>query len=200
MKALSVYPPCSSTASRTARTWIIFRRWGTAHRQCHGVCKHCHQWSLNSIDVTWFRETWNIYATCQLIHWGYFYSAYSSPLLLRGAPTTACILCEIFTPKCHRQLRVKNLPIPKVLLWRLEWDSNLRPFGQKAANQPMSHYVPQLLMGIHWLVLHVCLAQPLLTLSTCIVFAPNGIQHQMSMHGEECSWVDDLEGRYINPL
>ena len=35
--------------------------------------------------------------------------------------------CQSFTPKCHRQLRVKDLP--KVPTWRREWDSNLRPFG-----------------------------------------------------------------------
>ena len=34
----------------------------------------------------------------------------SSPLLLRGAPDTARILCRNFTPKHHRQLGVKNLP------------------------------------------------------------------------------------------
>ena len=38
------------------------------------------------------------------IHSGYFYSASSSPLLLRGAPDTARILCRCFMPKRHRQL------------------------------------------------------------------------------------------------
>ena len=33
------------------------------------------------------------------IHSGYFYSASSSPLLLRSAPDTAEILCRSFTPK-----------------------------------------------------------------------------------------------------
>ena len=36
------------------------------------------------------------------------------------------------TPKRYRQLWVKDLP--KVLAWRLEWDSNLRPSGRKAPN------------------------------------------------------------------
>jgi len=44
------------------------------------------------------------------IHSCYFYGASSSPLLLRGAPDTARILCRSFTPKRHRQLRVKDLP------------------------------------------------------------------------------------------
>ena len=39
-----------------------------------------------------------------VIHSGYFYSASSSPLLLRGAPCAARILCRNFTPKRHRQL------------------------------------------------------------------------------------------------
>src|SRR6218665_1230647 len=42
------------------------------------------------------------------IQTGYFYSASSSPLLLRSAPDTARILCQSFMPKCHRQLRVKD--------------------------------------------------------------------------------------------
>src|SRR6218665_411492 len=38
------------------------------------------------------------------IHSGHFYSASSSPLLLRVAPDTARILCQNFTSKRHRQL------------------------------------------------------------------------------------------------
>ena len=48
----------------------------------------------------------------------YLYSACSSPLLLTGTLDTAQILCRSFTPKRHRQLRVKNLP--KVPTWWLE--------------------------------------------------------------------------------
>src|SRR6218665_396495 len=75
-------------------------------------------------------------------HSGYFYSAYSSPLLLRGAPDTARILCRYSTPKRHRQLRVKDLP--KVLAWRLERETNPRPFGRKASTLPMRHHVPRM--------------------------------------------------------
>src|SRR6218665_1923847 len=72
---------------------------------------------------------------------GYFYTAFSSPLLLRGVPETARILCRCFTPKRHRQLRVKDLP--KLLTWRLERNSNQRPFGpDERRNLPMSHHVP----------------------------------------------------------
>src|SRR6218665_3867740 len=55
------------------------------------------------------------------IHSDHFYSASSSPLLLRSAPDTARILCLSFTPKHHRQLRVKDLP--KVPTWQLERDA-----------------------------------------------------------------------------
>jgi len=44
------------------------------------------------------------------IHSGYFYSASSSPLLLRSAPDKARILCRSITPKRHRQLWAKDLP------------------------------------------------------------------------------------------
>ena len=61
------------------------------------------------------------------IHSDHFYSASSSPLLLRSAPDTARILCRSFTPKRHRQLQVKDLP--KVRRRRLERDSSSRPSG-----------------------------------------------------------------------
>src|SRR6218665_658736 len=74
------------------------------------------------------------------IHSGYFYSASSSPILLRGAPDTARILCRSSTPKRHRQLQVKDLP--KVSTWRLERDSSPRPFGRKASTLPMGYHAP----------------------------------------------------------
>ena len=73
-----------------------------------------------------------------LIHSGYFYSASSSPPLLGGASDTARIMCRSFTPKRHRQLRVKDLV--KVPTWLLERDSNPRPFRRNATNLPMSHH------------------------------------------------------------
>src|SRR6218665_69787 len=44
------------------------------------------------------------------IHAGYFYSNYSSPLLLRDTPDTARTLCRSFTQERQGQLRVKDLP------------------------------------------------------------------------------------------
>src|SRR6218665_363671 len=57
------------------------------------------------------------------------YGASSSPLLLRGAPDPARILCQSFTTKRHRQLQVKDLL--KVPTWRLERDSNPRPSNER---------------------------------------------------------------------
>jgi len=50
-------------------------------------------------------------------HSGNFYCASSSALLITSALDTARILCRSFTPKHHRQLRVKDLL--KVLMSRL---------------------------------------------------------------------------------
>ena len=85
--------------------------------------------------------------TTEFIHSGYFYSASSSPLLLRSAPDTAQILCLSFTPKCHRQLLVKDLP--NFPTWWPERDSNPRYFGLKASNLPMRHHAP-LNTNMHW--------------------------------------------------
>jgi len=70
------------------------------------------------------------------IHSGYFYSASSSPLLLRGAPDTARILCRSFTPKRHRQLRVKDLSA------RAEFKPTTF-LGDESTNKPLS---PTILM------------------------------------------------------
>ena len=48
------------------------------------------------------------------------------------------------TLKDYRQLRVKDLP--KVPTWRLNWNSNLRLFGRKAANLPLSHHAQHLVI------------------------------------------------------
>src|SRR6218665_1977144 len=61
-------------------------------------------------------------------HSGHFYSAPSSPLLLRGAPVYSTDTVSEFHAEAHRQLQVKDLP--KVPTWRLERESNpRRPSG-----------------------------------------------------------------------
>ena len=87
----------------------------------------------NKIDRQWVRS--------RVRQAGHFYSASSSPLLLRSAPDTARILSQSFMPKRHRQLRVKNLP--KVPTRRLERESNPQLSGRKASTLPMRHNVPQ---------------------------------------------------------
>src|SRR6218665_1098703 len=69
----------------------------------------------------------------------YFYSASSSPLLLRGAPGCSIHFVGVNRPK-HTALPVKNLP--KVLTWRLESGSNMLPSGRKASNLPLSYHAP----------------------------------------------------------
>src|SRR6218665_2269692 len=71
-----------------------------------------------------------------LIRSGNFYSASSSPLLLRGARDTARILCRNLTPKRQRQLPVKDLP--KVPTWRRERDSTLQTKDDESTNEPQS--------------------------------------------------------------
>src|SRR6218665_2316616 len=61
------------------------------------------------------------------IHSGHFYSAHSSPLLLRGAPDYSTDTVSEFHAEAHRQLQVKDLP--KVPTWRLEREWNPRPSG-----------------------------------------------------------------------
>src|SRR6218665_3217717 len=59
-------------------------------------------------------------------------SLFQSTATYRCAADTPRLLCRTFTPKRHRQLRAKDLP--KVLTWRLERDSNQRPFGVESTN------------------------------------------------------------------
>ena len=61
------------------------------------------------------------------IHSGHFYSAPSSPLLLRGAPDYSADTVSEFHAEAHSQLQVKDLP--KVPTWRLERESNPQPSG-----------------------------------------------------------------------
>src|SRR6218665_3671642 len=69
----------------------------------------------------------------------HFYSA--SHIMEHFRSTPNCI--AVYTLKRYRQLRVKDLC--KVPTWRLERDSNPRPFGRKATNLPMSHNTPFLI-------------------------------------------------------
>ena len=67
------------------------------------------------------------YIFLSFIHSGHFYSARSSPLLLRGAHDYSTDTVLEFHAEAHRQLQVKDLP--KVPTWRLKRESNPRPSG-----------------------------------------------------------------------
>ena len=68
------------------------------------------------------------------IHSGCFYSASSSPLVLRGTPHYSIdIVSELTHQKRYRQLWVKDLH--KVPTWRLERDSNLRMQGSELTTE-----------------------------------------------------------------
>ena len=75
----------------------------------------------------------------------HFYSAPSSPLLLRGVPDYSTNTVSEFHAEAHRQLQVKDLP--NVRTWRLERESNPRPSGRKSSSQPRRHHVPQFSLG-----------------------------------------------------
>src|SRR6218665_2192173 len=71
------------------------------------------------------------------IYSGYFYSASSSSLLLRGAADRARILCRNFTPKRHRQLLVKDLPkVPTMAAKTRGEPMTLRTKGVDSTNAP----------------------------------------------------------------
>ena len=75
------------------------------------------------------------------IHSWYFYSAFSSTLLLRGAPDYGIHSVSELTRQSTTALPVKDLP--KVPTWQLEWDSNMWPSGRKALNLSLSYHAPQ---------------------------------------------------------
>src|SRR6218665_688528 len=91
--------------------------------------KHCTLKSIVYTRLTMHIEisTPNNPGIHSFIHFGHFYSAPSSPLLLRGAPDYCTDTVSEFHAEAHRQLQVKDLP--KVPTWRLEWESNPRPSG-----------------------------------------------------------------------
>ena len=55
-------------------------------------------------------QDWSPDLIHSFIHSGHFYSAPSSPLLLRGAPDYSTDTVSEFHAEAHRQLQVKDLP------------------------------------------------------------------------------------------
>src|SRR6218665_2893998 len=96
--------------------------------------------SLSSSLFIWLCSIFTIHS---FIHLGYFYSASSSPLLLRGAADTARILGRNFTPNPHRQLLVKNLlKAPPYVAARVAFElPTLQMKGNESTNEPTWHNV-----------------------------------------------------------
>ena len=102
----------------------------------------------NSVLVPYGPLLWSSFSSIlfSFIRSGYFYSASSSSLLLRGAPDTARIQHRNFTPKRQRQLWVKDFS--KVPTWRLERESNPWPFGTKGLYSTNAPSTPHSLLGL----------------------------------------------------
>src|SRR6218665_2033151 len=73
------------------------------------------------------------------IHSGHFYSAPSSPLLLRGAPDYSTNTVSEFHAEAHRQLQVKDLP--KVPTWRIVEPTTLRLRVIASTNAPPCPFI-----------------------------------------------------------
>src|SRR6218665_2621044 len=89
---------------------------------------------MSHLKVTFTLQIMLVHAP-SFIHSSHFYSTSSSLLLLRSAPDTAWILCPSFTPKRHRQLRVKDLH-PYVAARAGFEPTTLRPKGFNSTNAP----------------------------------------------------------------
>ena len=100
-------------SSSTPRTTSITGRSSSHRRLSTSQLHQFHFASIMQFDPSvdlhaCITSRQNIYIYI-FIHSGYFYSASSRPLLLRGASDTARILCRSFTLKCYRQLRLMSL-------------------------------------------------------------------------------------------
>ena len=128
---------CWPFVSRHLLSWASFLEDGS--QSSIGYNYLMSMWYEFDGNVMWFKCTANV--NVKFIHSGHFYSASSSPLLLRGATdySTDTTVSE-FHAKAHRQLQVKDLP--KVPTWWLERESNPRPSGWKSSSQPRRHHIP----------------------------------------------------------
>ena len=66
--------------------------------------------------------------------------------LSEALPTPAFDTVGVYTTKCYRQLRVKDLP--KISSWRLVWYSNPPPSAPKALTPTTCHHTPQRYCGV----------------------------------------------------
>src|SRR6218665_4141041 len=86
-------------------------------------------------------------------------------------------------------------------MWRLEWNSNPRPFGRKAMNVPMSHPTPLGLLHFVPLLLHRCQLRLLFkSFSFCKSYSVVVIEDiNISMEILNVHWFNSLHG-YLHAI
>src|SRR6218665_651415 len=83
--------------------------------------------------------------TIQFIHSGYFYSASSNPLLLRGAPDYSIVTVSELKHRSATETVSEGLSQSPYVVAGVGFKiSNLRPSGCKAPNLPLSHHAPNI--------------------------------------------------------
>ena len=152
-------------------------------------------WAVDEIHLKGQILETQSHGNLAFIHSSYFYSVSSSPLLLRGAPDKARILCPNFTSKRHRKLWVKDLP--KVPTWLLERESNPWLFRWKMSTLPM--YQPRPILGLvtkHWVLLWSSSVRRL----QCIPFIPNACSMAENTLSEVLTFVSEhLYSTFLEP-
>jgi len=82
-----------------------------------------------------------------LIHSGYFCSASSIQLLFRGAPDYSTDTVSELARRSTKATVSEGLA--QCAYVAVEWDLNLRPFGRKALNLPLSTLTRLINVGVH---------------------------------------------------
>ena len=83
-----------------------------------------------------------LYSSHSFIHSGYIYSAFSSPLLLRGAPDHSNDTVPEFHAEASQAIVSEGLSQGRYMAAGVGYEG-YEPFGRKAPNLPMSNHAPQ---------------------------------------------------------
>ena len=105
----------------------------TKFKSSHTVLSRFHLNSLDWCDWIWppsFIHSFHIF----LQH------LFKSTTTQRRSQLQHWYCVGVDTSKRYRQQWEKDLP--KIPMWQVKWDSNLRPSGHKAPNLPLSHHAP----------------------------------------------------------
>src|SRR6218665_3426866 len=99
------------------------------------VCTHAHVNECKCMPLILFNLSGVTFHS--FIHSEYFYSASSSPLLLRDAPNTAWILCWSFTAKRHQVTASEELARGPYMATRAGFEFvTLQTKGTESINEP----------------------------------------------------------------